>query len=204
MVRRFSSRSRALKEPSPDSRSSQSASRSSWRWTGRTVWPSRAERVPWCWATQGSTWLRQWSPCERTNSSQTARTLPGLSGPFQLAGAGKSRSRVAGRSRRCKVAHKTGRSATTSTRSKRGSLGFILPFYPPPPFHENHPEHERTAGAIGPESLIVVALPQGKCHHRHLPAPCHGCIRGRVIEWRLLMVQIVFGAALEERLAQHG
>src|SRR6516162_5913874 len=179
MVRRFSSRSRALKEPSPDSRSSQSASRSSWRWTGRTVWPSRAERVPWCWATQGSTWLRQWSPCERTNSSQTARTLPGLSGPFQLAGAGKSRSRVAGRSRRCKVAHKTGRSATTSTRSKRGSLGFILPFYPPPPFHENHPEHERTAGH--PEHVVVHAH---LLRNRTQPAPTEDhdavCEQGQV------------------------
>src|SRR5436190_1533305 len=54
MVCWFSSRSRTLKESSLLSRSSQSASRSSWRATGRTRWPSRAERVPWCWATQGS------------------------------------------------------------------------------------------------------------------------------------------------------
>src|SRR5262245_5260001 len=73
------------------------------------------------------------------NSSQTARTSPGVSGPFQLAGAGKWRSRVAGRSRRWSVAHKTGRSATTSTRTRRGSVGFIPPFYPPPDFPKTTP-----------------------------------------------------------------
>src|SRR5438874_1167327 len=73
------------------------------------------------------------------NSSQTARTSPGLSGPFQLAGVGNRRSRVAGRSRRCKVAHNTGRSAMTSTRSKWGSVAFILPFYPPPSFPKTTP-----------------------------------------------------------------
>ena len=46
---------------------------------------------------------------------------------------------MAGRSRRCKVAHKMGRSATTSTRSKRGSLVFIPPVYPPPPFPKTTP-----------------------------------------------------------------
>src|SRR5947209_8107064 len=147
MVCWFSSRSRTLKESLLLSRSSQSASRSSWRATGRTRLPSRAERVPWCWATQGSTWLRQWSPCERRNSNQTVSTSPGVSGPFQWGGAGKWRSRVAGRSRRCRVAHKTGRSATTSTRSKRGSVVFILPFYPSPPFPKTTPNTSEPQGA---------------------------------------------------------
>src|ERR1700730_3674719 len=134
MVCWFRSRSRTLKESLAPSRVSQSASRSSWAQLGRTSLPSKEERVAWCWATHGSTWLRQWSPCERMNSSQTARTSPGVSGPFQLRGAGKWRSRVPCRGRRSSVAHKTGRSATTSTRSKRGSVGFILPFYLPRPF----------------------------------------------------------------------
>jgi hypothetical protein len=73
----------------PLSRVSQSASRSSWAWVGRTGLPRRAERTPWCWATQGWTWLRQWSPCETRKRSQTARTSPGVSGPFQWTGAGK-------------------------------------------------------------------------------------------------------------------
>jgi hypothetical protein len=71
--------------------------------------------------------------------SQTARTSPGVSGPFQWRGVGKWRSRVAGNSRRSSVVHKTGRSATISTRSMRGSVVFIPPFYPPPPFPKTTP-----------------------------------------------------------------
>src|SRR5947209_11157787 len=161
MVCWFSSRSRTLKESLLLSRSSQSASRSSWRATGRTRLPSRAERVPWCWATQGSTWLRQWSPCERRNSNQTVSTSPGVSGPFQWGGAGKWRSRVAGRSRRCRVAHKTGRSATTSTRSKRGSVVFILPFYPAPPFPKTTPNTSEPP-VLGSDCQMAVPATEGK------------------------------------------
>src|SRR3954465_8933710 len=77
--------------------------------------------------------------------SQTARTSPGVSGPFQWRGVGKWRSRVAGSSRRSSVVHRTGRSATISTLSRRGSVVFIHSFYPPPPFPKTTPNTSEPA-----------------------------------------------------------
>src|SRR3954467_3918371 len=87
--------------------------------------------------------------------SQTARTSPGVSGPFQLRGVGKWRSRVAGSSRCSSVVHKTGKSATISTRSKRGSVVFIHPFYPPPPFPKTTPNTSEPAARNPPPSIGV-------------------------------------------------
>src|SRR5207247_2269493 len=69
------------------------------------------------------------------------------------------RSRVAGRSRRTKVAHKTGRSATASTRSKRGSVVLIPPTYSHPPFPKTSPNTSEPSGTTEPVSEDWEALP---------------------------------------------
>src|SRR5438128_11657421 len=98
--------------------------------------------------------------------SQTARTSPGVSGPFQWRGVGKWRSRVAGSSRRSRVVHKTGKSATISTRSKRGSVVFIHPFYPPPPFPKTTPNTSEPA--VGMVVCVEIIHPQAEVSREEL------------------------------------
>src|SRR4051794_21393973 len=87
MVCWFRSRSRRLKESLTLSRVSQSASRSSWAQAGRTSLPSKAERVLWCWATHGSTWLRQ---CLREDEQEPdGQDLTRRERPFPVAWGGE-------------------------------------------------------------------------------------------------------------------
>src|SRR3954452_6125009 len=87
-----------------------------------------------------------------------ARTSPGLGGPFQSLGGGKWRSTVATRSSRCSVAHNTGRSATTSTCSKRGSVVFIPAVYPPLPFPKTTPNMSEPPGEDCPRLAAKVRV----------------------------------------------
>jgi hypothetical protein len=81
-----------------------------------------------------------------------------------------------------KVAHKTGRSATASTRSKRGSLGFIPPVYPPSPFPKTTLQGSEPE-AIGQFNFVqsLVSPLEVKVRDPEVCAACRikDCIRGR-------------------------
>src|ERR1019366_7309696 len=111
-----------------------SARRSSWKSRGRTVLPRQAERVCRLASAQGWTPDRRWSPWEVMKASQTQATSPKVRSPFQQWPEAKWRSRISATWRVFKVARRTGRSSTRSTRWICGKWLLILAFVFPRPF----------------------------------------------------------------------